>query len=812
MGVLEFFGTLIKNEITSSSIQIDFTKKLNIDHLFLDFNSIVHVSSQKILTDLDVFLRLVLKTLYQKRQMSIRLNELFEQYGIQSIQKKITPETDPNNVIKMFQEHFTEKLLDKLIITLVINTTLRLVRTYCNNKYIKTLMIAIDGVPSKGKMIEQQQRRYLGAVTEEYKKKTLRKYRDYLSDQSDFIYLAEKYSFKWLWSRNKITPGTAFMQKLVSYLESAMIQSKMKVNRPDMQIIVSSQYEIGEAEIKLVRYINKYLADTNDTIMVYSPDADMILLCMLLPVKKLYMLRHNQQTSADRNMNIYDLIDIRMLKNNIGYYINNNPKFSKESFDIDRINYDIVCISTLFGNDFVPKIETLNVRQGFQNVMDAYLKTLLKLKEHNYYLVKKSEDNKFSLNFTFLKQILGYLLINENDFIKHNNLYNTYIDAAKIKYVFDYMEINSENIVSTVNEFKREYEALKNIIKYNGNYTYFMTNDQFMESLKKSLNIVSDGQCVNTTYLNNRDMINLLKSIFRKTRDFPRIMFSLNTYSKSIRDKRFKDKVKDMNEYEKELFKFNNMLDEYQVKFNAYPLSLTENKIGDYYKTYFGVDLFESDQNQNQPMNRNNRNNLYRTRQVGSSKQLTKGALNVQKIYIEGMLWVFNYYFNDPTYINHWYYEYERAPLIRHLLMFLEQISMDQFRDIFNNLDKYKVKNLKDYFNPIEQLIYVSPMTDEVLKLLPVNYRKYIRPITRDGSNTFLANFFVNIGQVTERLWVERISRDVDCRGVLFFNKCLVKSIHKPTASDDKLFLKDIRKVKPTETSIRRSRNSDPAY
>ncbi len=79
-----------------------------------------------------------------------------------------------------------------------------------------------------------------------------------------------------------------------------------------------------------------------------------------------------------------------MLKSNISYYINNHPDYSKENFEIDRINRDIVSISTIFGNDFVPKIETINVKKGFQSIMDAYLKTLIELKDKGCFLVKKS--------------------------------------------------------------------------------------------------------------------------------------------------------------------------------------------------------------------------------------------------------------------------------------------------------------------------------------------------------------------------------------------------------------------------------------
>ncbi len=49
------------------------------------------------------------------------------------------------------------------------------------------------------------------------------------------------------------------------------------------------------------------------------------------------------------------------------------------------------------------------------------------------------------------------------------------------------MEINSENLISTFNEFRQEYENLKNLIKNNGNYYYFETHDQFMNTLKKVL-------------------------------------------------------------------------------------------------------------------------------------------------------------------------------------------------------------------------------------------------------------------------------------------------------------------------------------
>lgn len=787
MGVLEFFGTLIKNDITSTSIRINFTERLLINHLFLDFNSIIHVASQKIISDVNSFLELVLRNLYQNRSVSAQaFTEKFERYQMQKIQAKITQNSSPDNVVTMFKNHFTEKYMDKLIITLVINTVLHIIRTYCHNKHIQTLLLAIDGVPSKGKLIEQKQRRYFGAIIEDYKKKILSKYKNYLLEQPDNVYTAIHGAIKW--NRWKITPGTAFMHKLVTYLKSEQIQLKMKVNRPNMEIIVSDMYEVGEGEKKIVNYINKFLPNTNESVMVYSPDADVILLCMLLPVKKLYMLRHNQQASPLAGTNIYDLIDIRMLKSNISYYINNSPDYAKENFDIDRINYDIVCISSLFGNDFVPKIETLDVKKGFQNIMDAYLRSLIKLKDKGYYLVKTKNDNgHFGLNFTFLKCIMNELLKEENDYIKHNKLYNKYITVGQMKNVFDYMEINSENIVSVYNEFRQEYENLKNLIKNNGNYGYYETNDRFMNSLKKSAIISMDNQSVTTSYLTNKEMIRLVKDYYRKNRDFPRLNINLNEWSHSINDYRHKKilKEKKLNDYKKEVYKFDNLLDEYYVKFNHQPLDLSKNKIPDYYKEYFHTNLYDETGN------------------------LSEDAAQVMYSYMEGLVWVFNYYFNDTSYVNRWYYKYERAPLMRHFYAYLTSIDLDFFKKTYKNLKNYNVDDLATFFNPVEQLVYVVPMTEEGLKLLPMNYQKYI---TSDKLDPFLRDYFLDIHKETDKLWREKIAHDVDCRGIPFLQKCLVKPLTKNTTNEDMQFLKSIRKVIPNAVSLRRSRCVEPDY
>ena len=100
-------------------------------------------------------------------------------------------------------------------------------------------------------------------------------------------------------------------------------------------------------------------------------------------------------------------------------------------------------------------------------------------------------------------------------------------------------------------------------------------------------------------------------------------------------------------------------------------------------------------------------------------------------------------------------------------------------------------------------------MTDEIIKLLPLNYQNYIKS---ENLDPFLKTYFININKIVTRLWDDKVSKDIDCRGIIFFSKCLVKSITRPTSTDDKLFLKAIRKIKPTKISQKRSKSIEPKY
>lgn len=762
MGVLEFFGTLVKNGVTSSAIKINCTKPTEVNHLLLDFNSIIHVSGVVVTSKINGLMKDILKTIYENKPLNQpSLKKRIDEYKIASIPN------DPNEVTKLFKSHFNQDYLHKLVITETINKMLEMIDMFTKEGTFKTLMIAIDGVPSKGKMIEQKQRRYMGVIMEGIKGKMLVKHTEYLKKQKDYIYLATVNEIKW--SKTHIVPGTEFMHLMAKYLRSKQVQDALHDRHKGLNVIITDTYEIGEGEKKIVNYIKNKITNLNDNIIMYSPDADAIILCMILPHKKISVLKHD---SID---NVYNIIDVSLLKQNIANYINALPE---HDFDVNRINNDLACLSTVFGDDFVPKIETLNVKMGFQKLMDVYLKTLVEYKEKGYYLVKNG-DGKMRINFTFFKSIIKGLLPEENDFIKHNDFYNKYIKAGILKDAFDYIEVSNENVVSIYRDFMTKYGDLQNIIRNNRSTASIESDDRFMNTLKKTVVIGENGQTTGSATMTNKDLIDLLKSVFRKTNNFPRVSINLNTFSTSINDRFHKDKVKDMNDYEKDYYKFEKMLDEYRPKLTVEKTDLSD--INAYYQTYFHFDVYKKG-------------------------KLTKEASQLMHEYIEGIMWVFEYYFNDMTYINTWVFAHERTPILKHILEYLDSIDIKVFNSIQDGLDKYHVDHT-DFFNPIEQLIYVTPMTSENMTVLPDNYKAYIKTM-----DDFMRTIILDTNAIVDEVWNSKVSKSIDCRGAAYLNKCMLRQLKRHSKEDDDRFIATLRKIVPNEQSLKLSRSTVPPF
>lgn len=419
----------------------------NINELLFDFNAIIHIS----INDLLIFIN--------KNNNDKQLNNI---------------EID-NIMIEIVSNNFINHIFN------TIDTS--------NNKDNKCLIsIFLDGVPSINKINEQKHRKFYGRLYEKlgYKLK---------------INTAIRGDGNYNWDRNKISPGTDFMIKLSNHFKSYEFKNNLYNKILNVQLnIISDTLEYDEAEIKIVRYIKNNYNNKNKYI-IYSPDADMILLSLGFNKQNINIIR----IEYENDNYIYNYVNVDLLSDllykNIllyKYFILNidNPdiinkiklKFSDINIDINiqllniiyndknyydsiiniiknkqffldnkilksknNIINDLILLFIFFGNDFIPKINTINLNEIEINLfLFYYTSAILKLLvvypdlKKKYYISKNL--NPYSLLF-IIKELSNI----ELNFI-NNSLPNIKLNNNKIYKKYNKPELDlNDYLVKNIN-------------------------------------------------------------------------------------------------------------------------------------------------------------------------------------------------------------------------------------------------------------------------------------------------------------------------------------------------------------------------
>lgn len=764
MGIERFFSSIEQNNITNlkSNFTYKLQKQLDSDYLLIDFNSIIHITSSLVLSDMNYLLYQIINKSFKGNN---KFKDIIETYNISSTVINV----DENLEYKQLINYLTLDNLNKIIFNKVEEYVINILTNFINPTKLQYFYIAVDGVPNKSKMIEQKKRRFMGVIINELKHKIFNKYENELMNEKNrYLYETNKIE----WSKIYISPGTKFMNNLNEYLSGNEFNNKIKIICKNLKKYeYSGTNTFGEGEKKIVDYAHNN--NINGKISIYSPDSDMSLLCLLLSnkFKNINILRHNQQE------NNYDIIDVDLLRKNIFQYVSNSMKISTKNIDIklDEISVinDIVFILTIFGNDFLPKIESFNVKYDFNRIIDKYVKILYD-KTITYLLNEKSIDQNMLLKL--------FKILHDDEGGNLQKIYMTshYQNYEKLKKI---METDHENFTNTLNNFLSKLKKFNNEIRneqININ-NWISDNGEFISKLIKLTKFQTDIQ--NT--INQYEFIDDYIKYYKKYNKFPEVRITFRRYSKSLKNQHYKinlekslDKIDPklkITKYDEEIFKLDNMLDEYAKKLNASLLDLgyvsidpktyvwksekIEKGVQRYYYEFFGINDINI---KNPEMNK------------------------LLHEYIEGLLWVFNYYYDIDKNSNNmpdiWYYRYTHAPLITQLYYFLKNQNGNYINKTMDNLHKYKVK-LDRFFKPQEHLMYVSPF-NSYKDIIPSQYNQ-----TKNMINT------INTNKIVEEIWNNNVSDEIDCRGVLFLNKCHINEIH---TNDDifKSWENDIKFIK----------------
>lgn len=325
----------------------------------------------------------------------------------------------------------------------------------------KEVFLAIDGVAGMSKVNQQRQRRFQSARQAMVNKDTK--------------------SIN-LFDSNSISTGTVFLYEFGMYLKRRVLLN-MKKGSPvwkNLEVIISDDRVPGEGEHKIINYLRS--TTTVKSSVIYSVDADLIILALSLPIEDMYILRRNMY---DHIMAYYFVVHIRpfvnLLVNNyirkvytkdiiqqikldrvafdqfFQYHVNSNSTrhspvynniFARDEDDedtpyyeqingdkIQSIKEDFIFLMEFAGNDFLPNIKSFEIpNKGLETILGIYP---LVVKRHGHFLYRNINSD-VCLNIGSIEVLFGVLSIIEKSLIltKINSGITYFPDPLLEKYTF----------------------------------------------------------------------------------------------------------------------------------------------------------------------------------------------------------------------------------------------------------------------------------------------------------------------------------------------------------------------------------------
>ncbi len=270
----------------------------------------------------------------------------------------------------------------------------------------KSLYIACDGPPPMAKMIQQRARRYKTIKEQNFKKELEKKYKVNIPTVQ--------------WNKCAISPGTSFMVKLSKIIIQNINKKNLQLHNENLIVIFSDDSVPGEGEHKLLPSIKRLKSQTDDVSVIYSPDADLIVLTVMSGVNKLFILREPKNSD----------IELQVYKNHEFLYLNidrcreefcnelNSGLLVKGEY-YKEILKDYSFLTFLCGNDFVIAAPFLRIKEGgIQLLIDSHKDVFAEINSGKtcdfQFLI--SENNK--INCFFLMKLLKCLTQVEEEKLK----------------------------------------------------------------------------------------------------------------------------------------------------------------------------------------------------------------------------------------------------------------------------------------------------------------------------------------------------------------------------------------------------------
>jgi 5'-3' exoribonuclease 2 len=275
----------------------------------------------------------------------------------------------------------------------------------------KVLYLAIDGVAPRAKMNQQRSRRFRSAQEARERKDLLD---EVLSEMVEEGFNAPNKGGS-DWDSNVITPGTEFMTKISAFLRFYILE---KMNRDNywanLTVILSDASEPGEGEHKIMDFIrrqrNQSNYNPNTHHVLHGLDADLIMLALATHEVRFTILR--EKVYFGKNSEEEDTCDAQKILNSqsmrsgqivlcadprdtwvfskplqalhihiLREYLDNEFSILKSTlpfqYDLERVIDDFIFMCFFVGNDFLPHLPSLDIRDGALDFLIECYKDIL---------------------------------------------------------------------------------------------------------------------------------------------------------------------------------------------------------------------------------------------------------------------------------------------------------------------------------------------------------------------------------------------------------------------------------------------------
>ncbi|KAG0487462.1 hypothetical protein HPP92_009557 [Vanilla planifolia] len=304
----------------------------------------------------------------------------------------------------------------------------------------KLLFMAIDGVAPRAKMNQQRARRYKSVKESRVAKIEEQRLRFEFEQQGKEVLPILEHSE--VSDSNVITPGTVFMHKLSKALEYYIhLRLNSDPRWRNVEVILSDANVPGEGEHKIMSYIRYRRSSScvpNTRHCLYGLDADLIMLALATKEIHFSILREDvikeqkqEQLStflastSEKEKPIFSsrqrfktlLTDGRVIRKKTYEFINiwtlreylelDMKPQSGCDVDVERIVDDFIFICFFTGNDFLPRIPSIDVHEGGIDLLIEVYKSIFKsVGSHMVDTCKLNDKNHSYINIKNVEKFI----------------------------------------------------------------------------------------------------------------------------------------------------------------------------------------------------------------------------------------------------------------------------------------------------------------------------------------------------------------------------------------------------------------------